>query len=106
MNRYRPFGFFPMLTLLLSALLVSAVAIAQPVIDGTFDGESVWGTPKATANGTAGWASANAKKFIRRRNRLLPLSGCRSDGFQLDGMGISTQHNHWWRQHRFLVEKY
>jgi len=35
---------------------------AQPVIDGTFDGEVTWGTPKYTADGTAGWANANAKK--------------------------------------------
>ena len=49
---------------LLFAVLVNALAIAaQPTIDGTFDGESVWGAPKETANGTAGWASANAKKL-------------------------------------------
>ncbi len=38
-------------------------AYSQPVMDGTFDGEGVWGAPKVTADGTAGWALANAKKL-------------------------------------------
>lgn len=38
-------------------------AMAQPVIDGTFDGETVWGSPVATADLTPGWANANAKKL-------------------------------------------
>jgi len=36
---------------------------SQPVMDGLFDGEAVWGSPFATADGTAGWANANAKKL-------------------------------------------
>lgn len=36
---------------------------AQPVIDGTFDGETVWGPPVSTADLSPGWANANAKKF-------------------------------------------
>lgn len=36
---------------------------AQPNIDGTFDGQSVWGTPVSIANLSAGWASANAKRL-------------------------------------------
>jgi hypothetical protein len=36
---------------------------SQPVMDGSFDGEAIWGTPVAIADGSAGWASANAKKL-------------------------------------------
>ena len=43
--------------------LLSISAYSQPVMDGTFDGEAVWGAPKAIANDTAGWFSAHAKKF-------------------------------------------
>lgn len=63
MNKHRPFGLLRMLVLLLSVLFVGTIAVAQPTIDGTFDGESVWGTPKETADSAAGWASANAKKL-------------------------------------------
>ncbi|GAB4337753.1 MAG: hypothetical protein Kow0037_20960 [Calditrichia bacterium] len=31
-----------------------------PTIDGNFDGTAVWGSPVLTADGSAGWASANA----------------------------------------------
>jgi len=48
--------------IVLFALLTAAV-FSQPVIDGTFDGESVWGVPIASADGSAGWAGANAKKI-------------------------------------------
>ncbi|MCD6376005.1 MAG: T9SS type A sorting domain-containing protein [Caldisericaceae bacterium] len=34
-----------------------------PVMDGIFDGESVWGAPKHIADGVPGWADANAKKL-------------------------------------------
>ncbi len=34
-----------------------------PVMDGLFDGEAVWGSPVAVADGVAGWAGANAKKI-------------------------------------------
>ena len=44
-------------------VLLSISAYSQPVMDGTFEGETVWGSPKATANDTAGWALAHAKKF-------------------------------------------
>ena len=44
-------------------VLLSISAYSQPVMDGTFDGEGVWGAPKATADGTAGWAGTNAKKL-------------------------------------------
>jgi 1,4-alpha-glucan branching enzyme len=36
---------------------------AQPIIDGVFDGETVWGSPVATADLAPGWANANAKKL-------------------------------------------
>ncbi len=34
-----------------------------PIMDGIFDGESVWGAPKHVADGIPGWADANAKKL-------------------------------------------
>lgn len=37
--------------------------ISQPVIDGEFDGETIWGPPIATADNISGWANANAKKL-------------------------------------------
>ena len=43
--------------------LLSISAYSQPAMDGTFDGEGVWGAPKATADGTLGWAGTNAKKL-------------------------------------------
>lgn len=49
--------------LLLITLVFPIILFAQPVIDGNFDGEAVWGSPKATADGLAGWAGANAKKL-------------------------------------------
>lgn len=44
-------------------LLISISVYSQPVMDGNFDGETVWGAPKATADNNTGWASAQAKKF-------------------------------------------
>ena len=44
-------------------LLLSISAYSQPVMDGNFDGEAVWGAPKAIADNNTGWASAQAKKF-------------------------------------------
>jgi hypothetical protein len=43
--------------------LLSISAYTQPIMDGTFDGETVWGSPKYVADGTGGWALANAKKI-------------------------------------------
>ena len=34
-----------------------------PVLDGVFDGLSIWGTAVSSANGTAGWSSANAQSM-------------------------------------------
>lgn len=51
-------------TSLFSGILLSGMAIAgTPVIDGVFDGESVWGAPVATGNGSAGWFNSNAKNL-------------------------------------------
>ncbi|MBK8699523.1 MAG: hypothetical protein IPN29_08265 [Saprospiraceae bacterium] len=44
-------------------LLISGQLLAQPVIDGTFDGETLWGAPVAIADLSPGWANANAKKL-------------------------------------------
>ncbi len=50
--------------LILSILSFISLGLANtPVIDGLFDGETVWGSPAYVADGVAGWASANAKKF-------------------------------------------
>lgn len=43
--------------------LSSLVLAGTPTIDGSFDGIGVWGPPVATADGNAGWNSANAKKL-------------------------------------------
>ena len=43
---------------LFNVLLISGISFAQaPVIDGVFDGESVWGAPAAVADGIGGWPS-------------------------------------------------
>lgn len=49
--------------LLTIIILLTTTSIAQPIIDGTFDGENVWGTPYASGNGSAGWDNANAKSL-------------------------------------------
>ena len=43
--------------------VISVLYAGTPTIDGTFDGTGVWGSAVATADGTAGWASANAKNL-------------------------------------------
>lgn len=50
------------LSILFGMLAISPV-FSQPVIDGVFDGETVWGPPVATADLAPGWANANAKKL-------------------------------------------
>ena len=51
-------------TLLSSFIALSATLWAgTPVIDGTFDGEAVWGAPVGTGDGNPGWSDANAKKL-------------------------------------------
>ncbi|NOX88751.1 MAG: T9SS type A sorting domain-containing protein [Calditrichaeota bacterium] len=52
-----------LLICLTSILLISIGFAGTPVIDGEFDGETVWGSPVHVADGVAGWASANAKKI-------------------------------------------
>ena len=42
---------------ILSTQLIMA---GTPVIDGTFDGEPVWGAPIGTGDGVAGWNNSNA----------------------------------------------
>ncbi|MHC1736592.1 MAG: T9SS type A sorting domain-containing protein [Ignavibacteriaceae bacterium] len=53
--------------ILLFSILVLFVfgnfSFGQPTMDGTFDGEGVWGSPKATADANIGWAGAQAKKL-------------------------------------------
>ena len=44
-------------------LFLSISAYSQPVMDGNFDGEAKWGTPKHIADIDSGWANAYAKEF-------------------------------------------
>gem|GEM_PF-325951 len=55
---------YPLVKMLFLALMTLALsrASAQPVIDGAFDAAN-WGAAHATANGSAGWANANARKL-------------------------------------------
>lgn len=46
-------------------LTYASFLFCQPVIDGEFDGESTWGSPIHTADGSDGWAGANAKKIYK-----------------------------------------
>ena len=39
------------------------IGIAQPIIDGTFDGTAIWGNPISTADEQAGWADANMESL-------------------------------------------
>jgi len=43
--------------------VVSVLYAGTPNIDGNFDGTGTWGSAVATADGNAGWASANAKNL-------------------------------------------
>ncbi len=49
--------------LMLVLLFAIGGMAGTPVMDGIFDGENVWGPPKAVADGLPGWADANAKKI-------------------------------------------
>jgi hypothetical protein len=49
-------------TLLIGCIVTNLVMAGTPVIDGTFDGESVWGAPVGIGDGNPGWNNANAKK--------------------------------------------
>ncbi len=48
---------------LIILLFVCSIFAGTPVIDGIFDGEAVWGQPVHVADGTPGFAEANAKKI-------------------------------------------
>ncbi len=52
------------ITLFISVVVaVSAGSAQSPVIDGSFDGEAVWGVPVGTGDGVEGWAKANAREL-------------------------------------------
>lgn len=53
---------FTQLAILLACCQSPALA-GTPMLDGSFDGEGVWGAPLAVADGNAGWANANARKL-------------------------------------------
>lgn len=42
-------------------LFTSIYGFSQPVMDGSFDGTGVWGSPISVADGVDGWATSNAK---------------------------------------------
>jgi len=42
---------------------VSVLTAGTPVIDGVFDGESVWGSPAAVADGVVGWSDVNVDRI-------------------------------------------
>ncbi len=49
--------------LALSFFVFISLYAGTPVIDGVFDGEAVWGTPVAVADGVAGWQGVNIDKI-------------------------------------------
>ena len=52
------------ITIFAELILITSIAFAgTPTIDGAFDGEAVWGTPVATADGVAGWQGVNIDKI-------------------------------------------
>jgi len=52
-----------LLSLFSLVFLSISLFAGTPIIDGQFDGESVWGTPKALGDMNYGWAGANAKRL-------------------------------------------
>jgi hypothetical protein len=69
-------------TLLAFCLFTCSVSFGgTPVIDGTFDGEGVWGAPVGTGDGLAGWANANARKIYVTSDDTYVYFGaeCRAD---------------------------
>jgi hypothetical protein len=49
--------------LVMGILTTQLIMAGTPTIDGTFDGEGVWGPPVGTGDGNSGWSNANAKKL-------------------------------------------
>ncbi|MBX3729071.1 MAG: hypothetical protein KF858_07780 [Candidatus Sumerlaeia bacterium] len=74
-------------------LAVSGVAFAgTPTIDGTFDGEGVWGAPVATDPGSDGWAGVDATAlYVTHDATYLYLgAACANSSWQNFGFAIST----------------
>jgi len=68
------------LVLILLSLLGFLFA-GTPAIDGTFDGESVWGTPAATGDGNTGWAGVNLSNlYVTHDNTYAYFSGQAATG--------------------------
>lgn len=81
-----------------------------PTIDGTFDGEGIWGAALATGDGNPGWSNANAKKlYVTFDNDFLYLGGefsteswqqfifavnTKDGGGSTDGWGRTITYNH------------
>lgn len=81
-------------TLLASCLFACGVSFAgTPVINGTFDGEGVWGAPIGTGDGVAGWANANARKLYLTSDDTYVYFGaeCRADDWQQFIFVINTK---------------
>lgn len=74
----------------------SGRAIAQPIIDGVFDGNSVWGNPISTADEQAGWADANIQSLYTTYDAeflYLGLSTIQVADWQSFGFAINTDSN-------------
>ena len=81
-------------TLLLTALYLVAVSFAgTPILDGSFDGTGVWGTPVGTADGIAGWSDANAKKLYVTTDANFVYFGaeCNAQNWQQYIIAINTK---------------
>jgi len=71
-------------TLWVSCLFACSVSFAgTPVIDGTFDGEGVWGAPIGTGDGVEGWSGTNARKVYLTSDANYVYFGaeCRADNW-------------------------
>lgn len=65
--------------------------MASPVMNGTFDGEGVWGAPIAVGDGNPGWANANASALYVRYD----------DTYAYFGASFTAES---WMQFVFLVD--
>jgi len=82
--------------LLQMLMLVTAISFGQPTIDGVFDGEAVWGSPVATGDNQAGWASAYmANIYVTYQGGYcyIGLENTVVEDWQSFGIVLNTQSN-------------
>jgi hypothetical protein len=79
--------------LAMGILSTQLIMAGTPVIDGTFDGEPVWGAPIGTGDGVAGWNNSNARKlYLTFDNNYVYFGAeCRSDNWQQFIFAINTK---------------